>query len=417
MTTRLFRDEVLVAQSTQWAGAIVLSRPVPMRFAAVIAAGLAIALILYLLFGEYTRKVHVSGKLVPDAGALKIVAPQFGQISKCLVHEGDTVVAGQVLYELAATRSNAHGDIDARIELSLATRREMLTQELQVQNRQLKQRRASLDERRRLLESELARLDQEVSLQNRRVANADAILKRYEILHQRGFVSDIQFSQIENESTEQLARSQTLERARLTSKRELLQVGEEVDSTMSQIHLNDAQTERSLALLDQEDAEHQGRRLQILAPAKGIVTALAAEPGQSVAGGANLVTLIPAGSDLEAHLFVPSRAVGFIEPEQEVFMQLPAFPFQKFGQIRGRVVRVERSPVVTESAALDLANSASEPLYKVTVRLSRQSITAYGKEHQYRAGMSIDADIRQDRRRLIEWILDPIISVAKHHSV
>ncbi len=30
--------------------------------------------------------------------------------------------------------------------------------------------------------------------------------------------------------------------------------------------------------------------------------------------------------------------------------------------------------------------------------------------------MTLDADILQDRRRLIEWVLDPLISAAKGRS-
>jgi membrane fusion protein len=408
MTSRLFRVEVLAAKSTQWAGTIVLARPVSLRLATLVSTLFAVALALYLLCGEYTRKVHVSGHLMPDAGALRIIAPQFGQISRCLVHEGDSVAAGQVLYELSTERSNARGGIDARIDSSLATRRDMLAQELQVQNRQLAQRATVMGERRVLLLSELSRLEQEVQLQNRRIVSANDSLKRYETLRQQGFVSEIQFSQVDNDRTDQLARLQALERARLTSQRELLQLADEVESATTQMRLNDAQTRRSLAALDQEDAEHQGRHLQILAPSQGVVTALAAEPGQSVASGAALATLIPGGSQLEAHLLAPSRAVGFIEPEQEVLLQLSAFPYQKFGQIKGRVLRVERSPTPVAEG--------TEPVYKVTVRLSRQSTTAYGRERPYRAGMAIDADIKQDRRRLIEWVFDPIISAAKHRS-
>lgn len=408
MTFPLFRVEVLAAKSTQWVGTIVLARPVSARLATLISTVLAIALTLYLLLGEYTRKVHVSGQLMPDAGALKIIAPQFGQISRCFVHEGDSVVAGQVLYELSTERNSAYGGIDARIDASLATRRKMLTQELHLKNQQLAQRKAALSERRILLQAELSRLDREMQLQNRRIVIANDTLKRYDTLRQQGFVSEIQLSQVDNDHTDQLVRLEALERVHLSSRRELLQLKEELESIVSQIRVNEAQMQHNLASLDQEDAEHQGRHLQILAPSGGVVTALTVESGQSVASGVPLATLIPGGSQLEAHLLAPSRAVGFIEPEQEVLLQLSAFPYRKFGQIKGTVIRVERSPILT--------GDGIEPVYKVTVKLSRQSTMAYGKERPYRAGMAVDADIKQDRRRLIEWVFDPIVSSTKHRA-
>lgn len=418
MATPLFRQEALTAQSTQWAGTIVLARPVPMRLAAGIAALLTISLVFYLAFGEYTRKIRVAGQLVPSEGAIKVVAAQFGRIVGRRVHEGDVVTSGQILYELTAERSNANGGIDTRIDVSLASRRELLAQERLLQTQQLQQREKSLQARQQLIGAELARLEQEIVIQTERISSADKMRQRYTTLRQQGFVSEMQLSQIENDHNEQLARRQTLERTRLASQRDLLQAREDAQEISGQIRLNEAQTARSLASLDQEVAEHQGRsRMQILAPAAGVVTALALDPGQSVQAGATLATIIPAGSTLEAHLLAPSRSIGFIEPGQKVLLRLAAFPYQKFGQTEGKVLRVERSPI--GDAAQDGtsgAAGAAEPVYRITVQLKQQSVMAYGKEQQFRAGMVLEADIRQDRRRLIEWIIDPIISIAKDHA-
>ena len=152
----------------------------------------------------------------------------------------------------------------------------------------------------------------------------------------------------------------------------------------------------------------------MLASAAGTVTALTADPGQAVNAGAPLATIIPAGSVLEAHLMAPSRAIGFIEPGQTVLLRLTAFPYQKFGQAKGTVIRVEQSPIAdTGGTSANVDAAATEPVYRIVVQLAQQSVSAYGKEQQYRAGMTLEADIRQDRRRLIDWVIDPIISVAK----
>jgi membrane fusion protein len=47
----------------------------------------------------------------------------------------------------------------------------------------------------------------------------------------------------------------------------------------------------------------------------------------------------------------------------------------------------------------------------VTVKLDKQAITAYGKPQALVAGMVLDADIKQDTRRLIEWIFEPIYAI------
>ena len=75
------------------------------------------------------------------------------------------------------------------------------------------------------------------------------------------------------------------------------------------------------------------------------------------------------------------------------------------------MVYVEQSPTLSAGT---LPNT--EPVYKIIVRLERQSINAFGKHHQFLTGMTLAADIRQERRKLISWLFDPILSAAKEHT-
>jgi membrane fusion protein len=59
----------------------------------------------------------------------------------------------------------------------------------------------------------------------------------------------------------------------------------------------------------------------------------------------------------------------------------------------------------------DQANG-SEPLYRITVNLSAQTIKAYGRPQSLQAGMLLDADILQEKRRLYEWVLEPLYSLS-----
>jgi membrane fusion protein len=381
-----------------------------MAVAAGTAAVLALALLLYLTFGEYTRKVHVTGSIVPSAGVIRAVASQYGMVVARPVRDGDIVAQGQVLYELSSERTNGSGGIDARIDHSLIERRSLLAEERELQTAQLQQREKEIDQRQRLIEAELGRLDQEIALQAKRVQRAEAMVARYRVLKQQGFVSDMQLNQIENDASDQMARLHNLERTQLTAKVELAQARAEQSQNSAALRLNAVQSSRTLAALAQEEAEHQARnRIQVLAPVAGTVTALTAEQGQSVQAGTPLATVIPLASTLEAHLLAPSSAVGFIEAGQTVQLRLSAFPYQKFGQVEGTVIRVEPSPI----GEANTGTASAEPVYRIAVKLGRQSINVYGREQYYKAGMTLDAEIRQDRRRLIEWVIDPVISATK----
>ena len=71
----------------------------------------------------------------------------------------------------------------------------------------------------------------------------------------------------------------------------------------------------------------------------------------------------------------------------------------------------------TELAGLPLPEAmkgaaSAEPLYRITVTLDRQAVQAYGQAQPLAAGMQLEADVLLDRRRLIEWIFEPLLSVT-----
>ncbi|MBC8057325.1 MAG: HlyD family secretion protein, partial [Rhizobiales bacterium] len=119
---------------------------------------------------------------------------------------------------------------------------------------------------------------------------------------------------------------------------------------------------------------------------------------------------------LQAQLFAPSSAVGFVRANQQVQLRYQAFPYQKFGHQSGEVVQVSRSPLqASELAGLSLPAALSaggEPLYRITVDLDRQSVAAYGQPQALSPGMQLEADVLLDRRRLIEWLFEPVLGIA-----
>src|SRR5581483_2355349 len=98
--------------------------------------------------------------------------------------------------------------------------------------------------------------------------------------------------------------------------------------------------------LAQELAQAQARReVAITAPIDGTVSAILADPGGRASAGAPLLSIVPAGAALEAQLYGPSRAVGFIEPGQRVLIRYAPYPFEKFGHQEGIVTGVSHSPL------------------------------------------------------------------------
>ena len=121
---------------------------------------------------------------------------------------------------------------------------------------------------------------------------------------------------------------------------------------------------------------------------------------------------MPVGGKLEAELLTPSRAVGFIEPGQEVQLQLQAFPYQRFGVLRG-IIKSISSTVLGPPRSPSPGLSIQEPVFRVRVALSRDIMEAYGKIYPLQPGMLLSADIVFDRRTLLQWLFDPLYAVSR----
>ena len=116
-----------------------------------------------------------------------------------------------------------------------------------------------------------------------------------------------------------------------------------------------AELERNRLGVEQELAESESlRQLVIHAPQAGVVTAIVAEAGQTADPGRALLSIVPAGAVLQAHLYAPSRAIGFIRVGDTVRLRYQAYPYQKFGQAQGVVqmklgIEAQNMPTVYSS--------------------------------------------------------------------
>ena len=152
----------------------------------------------------------------------------------------------------------------------------------------------------------------------------------------------------------------------------------------------------------------EGRDLRVT----GVVATQLVKAGQAVQAGQPLLSLLPGDGGLEAELLVPSRAIAFIEPGDRVLLRYQAYPYQKFGHQHGTVERISRSALGAAEAGGSIGNGPQgEPLYRVTVALAAQAVTAYGRPEPLKPGMLLDADILGERRRLIEWVFEPLYSL------
>jgi membrane fusion protein len=194
-----------------------------------------------------------------------------------------------------------------------------------------------------------------------------------------------------------------------------------------QLAIDLLQLDRNLAGLDQETAEIQSRKTSsVLAPQAGQVSTVHLSLGAMAQAGQTIASLVPQANaqaphhsahTLVAALFAPTRTTGFIQPGQEVWLRLAAYPYQKFGLAKGRVLKVSGTPIAPQDlphgqgTALMASTQSNEPLYRIQVELVSQHVMAFGVAHPLRPGMTLEADVIHDVRGIWEWVFEPLLAI------
>jgi membrane fusion protein len=414
---QLFRDQAVRHKLTKSSGTVLnysrWTRPV-----AAASAALSVGLLFLIVFGHYTRAVAISGYLVPEGGILRVFAPQPGVIVEKRVKSGDHVAKGQVLFVLSSDREGREqAPVYALASATLRDRRATMadtiekTRSIQAAELvRLKERRQEAIERRALLDQKITILTDEINLRA-------TILERKKSLADRKLGTLDQSEQVELGLLDQKAQLSGLQLDRASLTQELSTLDSDLVVKPLQQRNELSALQRDLSSLDQQLAESETRgENAIVAPSGGVLTVDLATIGQSVTPSQPLAVIQPEGAALQVHLFAPSRAVGFVKPDDRVNLRYQAFPYQKFGQQDGRVRSIARTALsATELASLNLPQQdQSEPLYRIVVEPRRQAIDVYGRPTPLQAGMSVDAYVLQETRAIYEWMLEPLLSV---HSV
>ncbi|MBE1160760.1 HlyD family secretion protein [Dyella acidiphila] len=406
----------MAAQRGEWMGSMLVATQLSRWLWMLLAVSLAVALMMFLLLGHYTRRESVNGQLVPNAGVLHLSAVSAGLVTRVWVSDGQAVKTGDALIEISGEQESAAiGSTYAFVDQQLRAKRWRLQEDLQAQDELKTQQAQALQSKVALLQAQLVQVAGQLVIQRRQAESARQLLERIKPLGRQGYVSAFQIQQQENAALDASNQYKSLLRQQLdirqqrdTAEQQLRQLPLEVASRRNDI-------ERQLADIGQSVAHNEVLRGAVIrAPRDGLVSAVLLKQGQAIGAGQSALALLPAGSALQAQLLVPSRAAGFIEPGHRVVLRYAAFPYQKFGQQYGRVLDVSRSALAAADVQALGGRLPQEPLYRVLVALDSQQVMAYGKPETLKAGMAMDADILLERRSLLEWVFEPLYGMVRH---
>lgn len=397
-------------------------------------------LVLWAILGRLDIVAVAEGKLIPQS-YVKIVQPaESGIVKEILVREGDAVRAGQVLMRMDTLITDADSkSIDADFQRKRLTLRRMdaeladrpfvvqagdpahLAAEVEAQYRA---NRAALQAALAEERSRLAKARQDLAAAQEIQRKFSEVLphyrdqeKAFEKLGKDGFaggvlVSDKRRERIEKEQ-ELNTQAHMIESARAGVQQSEMKLVQIDSDYRRQLHTERNEAQSAFDRLAQEVAKQSHRKelLELKATQDSVVKDLATHStGTVVQPGTVLLTLVPANETLRAEVWLTNEDIGFVKKGQQVKLKFAAFPFQKYGMVRGVVENIGADSVdaAGDGAPNAKAAPASGLTYKALVSLKAAQLEADGERFPLSAGMQANAEILLGTRTVLEYLLSPV---------
>lgn len=410
MAEPLFRPEVTEQDQQRLLGTISLAQPMAIHVWITGLVVIVIAVLIFVLNSNYQRKEQVRGALVPDRGLLRIRTDQAGVVSKVHVNEGQTIREGDALLTIVNQRSNQQGsDLSHDLQRKVQERIDLTREQLQGNARLSTQELFANQQQLRSLRKQAKHLSEQLKLSKQRLASQLTRLNDQKQLVTKGHLPRASYV-----ASQEAYLSEEIAMGHLHQ--QLLQIEQEQalsEAEAVRIPLRHQVAEQN-ALKAITELEQQLREIEagfervIRASHAGEVTAVQVTEGETVTSLSSLMTIIPIGSRLVAELLLPSRSIGLVQVGDAARLRLDAFPYQQFGLIAAEVLHVDETILMPNSG-----RQIQEPVYRVRAFLNTQQLEVDGDSYRLRAGMLVEADLLQERRKLVDWLLAPMKGLQK----
>ncbi len=385
--------------------------------------------ILWLSFAKIDVVVSARGKVVPD-GEIKTLQPvETGVIGSILVKEGQSVKKGEVLMEIdpSVTESDLASKqknlslleleierLDAQINdrafhpsstcqdtSAIATQQMMYTsgklaydQQRQVLQEQIRQN----DEQTLTAKADKSRLKQLLASAKDHEARLKEVLD---------IIAKKEYEDAKNQRIEYQEQLTMKEHVIAQSQGKLNELNQQLRLITQEYRnklltdLTQKSKEATSLRTEVETTQFRNAKQQITAPTDGYIGKLLVHTvGGVVTPAEKLLTLIPKGVPLIIQATVLNQDIGFITKEMEAAIKIDTFDFQKYGLLHGKVKHIADDAIEDEKLG---------PVYEITIDPKETTLRVEGKELTINPGMSVTAELKVGKRRVIEFFIYPMI--------
>lgn len=414
--------------------------PAP-RYAQWLIMSFALLALLWACFGKIDVVASASGKIVPN-GKTKVIQPsEAAVVSAIHVYDGQTVRAGELLVELdsqitAADVQRTRSDLSAakvdnarasalleaiahdRAPASMSGHlhdvdKDQASAAQRWVEGQYQELRSSLDQVSAAIDQQTAGIraaQASVASLQETLPIARQLATDYKNLRDKGVLGKHAWLEKEHTRLGQ-ERELVVQQARVAelqaAKKEAQQRRESVLAQARRAML-DLQQEaaQKIAALSQElkKAQQRDRLTQLTAPVAGTVQQLAIHThGGVVTQAQPLMIIVPSDQPVEVEAMVENKDIGFVTPGQDVEVKVETFNFTKYGVIPGTVISLSNDAIDDEKRGL---------VYSARIQLKEKVIQVEGRTVVLSPGMAVTAEIKTNKRRVIDYFLSPLKAYA-----
>jgi hemolysin D len=389
----------------------------PVSRASRLAAGVLIALVatlfIWAIFGRMDIIVNASGEIIPSGRTKTVASVEVASVKALYVEEGQAVKKGDVLIQLdpavaVADRDKAvHNTEMAALQIARSNamiaaiaslKPPRLSPVAGVSTEKLQEAQKHLDGQFQDFRTKLQRIDGMIRNYTQALPLATQEALDYKVLSATHDVPvhaylDKERARIELEGKLTDAKNQ---RAALIAETRRLAYDARTEAEKI---IGESQPDIRRALFHR-------KLLTLVAPVDGTVQQLQVHTiGGVVPAAKPLMQIVPRKHQLEVEAMVLNRDIGFVKEGQTAAIKVDAFQYTKYGLVPGRVVHISRDAINDEKKGL---------VYKVKVGLDRDSLLVDGHDTKLNVGMSVNVDIKTGDRRVIEYVLSPLLQL--HHE-
>ena len=206
----------------------------------------------------------------------------------------------------------------------------------------------------------------------------------------------------------------SLESSLSSQKQQIAQVESAIDNAKNQaaVSLNELRVNNAAAATSQDNkiielensltrARVALKQTTIVAPVDGTVLSLKTNTIGGVVSAAQIIAEItPLEESLVVEATLQSRDIGFVNVGQRVVVKVDTYSFQRYGYLSGTVQSISPDAIANDKLGL---------IYRIKVKLDSLK-TSKNIELKMIPGMNSVVEITTGNRRVIEFLLDPLIS-------